>query len=109
MSPTNTSWKTAKPQYFGPNAEFSSNDLPWKYHHSIENLILHITQAAFTVNTSLLANVSREYYLENPLELSVLDETFSFLSMTYPENTTIAIENLILHITEVVSELTQVY
>ena len=44
MSAANTSWETPKTPCFGRHPQFSSDDLPSKYHHSIENLILHISQ-----------------------------------------------------------------
>ena len=39
-----------------------------------------------------------------PTKVRIFDETFSFRSMTYPENIAISIENLILHITQTISE-----
>ena len=45
MSAANTRWKPPKTQCFGRSPEYSSDDLPRKYHHGTESLILHITQA----------------------------------------------------------------
>ena len=64
--------------------------------------------SAFTVNTSLLANVSREYYLENPQNSVFWTKPLVFFQWPTLKNN-YSIENLILHITEVVSELTQVF
>ena len=44
MSVMKTSPKIPKSQYFGRNLQFPSDDLRRKYHHSIENLNLHVTQ-----------------------------------------------------------------
>ena len=44
MSAANTSWETPKTQCIGRNPWYSSDDQASKYHHSIENLTLNITQ-----------------------------------------------------------------
>ena len=108
MSVMNTSWKTPKSQYFGRNLKFSSDDLTSKYHHSIENLNFHIAQVVSELtqvheqmsemNTSW-KTPKTEYFGRNP----------QFSSNDLSSKCHHSIENLILHLTEVLSELTRVY
>ena len=61
----------------------------------------------FRINTGIWANVSNEYQLENPQKSVFRTKPLVFVD-DLPRKYHYSIENLILHITQVVSELTQV-
>ena len=85
----NACWITPKSQYLRPNLLFSSDDLPLKYHYSIENLCLHITQVLSQL-TEVYERNQQRISAGKPQELTILDETLSFRQMTYAENITIS-------------------
>ena len=108
MSAANTIWNSPKTQCFGRNPQFSSDDLPSKYHHWTENLILHITQV-FSELTQVYARMSAANTIWNSPKTHCFGRNPQFSSDDLPSKYHHWTENLILHITQVVSESTQVY